>query len=300
MIPENCLLKGAVTELIATFDKDEKLNLTMYADQCQFQLDAGIRGLFLNGLAGESLYTTYEEKMAMTKVAVAKANKKVPVVGNIAELRFVDAKKVLEGYVENGVDAICITQPSVLPYTADALYDYFSGLAALTNLPVYIYNAPQTSNTMAPGLVTRLVNNNENIVGYKDSTSDIVHLQNVMAGIKEGKHFECVAGSDATIFPTLAVGGCGIVSLISAVFPQPIIDVCDAWFAGNMEEAFKKQAIVLDLRTALKNAPFVAGYKYAASLIGLELGVVRNPLCDATDAQKAKLKENLTKLGYVK
>lgn len=57
---------------------------------------------------------------------------------------------------------------------------------------------------------------------------------------------------------------------------------------------------MLELRTALKNAPFVAGYKYAASLMGMELGVVRNPLSDATDAQKAKLKENLTKLGLVK
>ncbi len=300
MIPENCLMKGAITELIATFDKNEKLDLAMYADECQFQMDAGIRGLFLNGLAGESLYTTYEEKMAMTKVAVEKANKKIPVIGNIAELRFVDAKKTLEGYVENGVDGICITQPSVLPYTADAMYDYISGLAALTKLPVYVYNAPQTSNTLAPNLVTKLVNNNENIIGYKDSTSDIVHLQSVMAGVKEGKHFECLAGSDATIFPTLAIGGCGIVSLISAVFPQPIIDVCDAWFAGDIEKAFKKQAAVLELRTALKNAPFVAGYKYAASLMGMELGVVRNPLSDATDAQKAKLKENLTKLGLVK
>ena len=296
---EKILLKGAVTELIATFDKDEKLDLGMYENECDYQLQAGIKGLFCNGLAGEGLYMTYDEKIAVTKVAVRKAAGKVPVIGNIPEFRFCDAKKLLEGYLDAGVDAICITQPSVIAYTPELLFRYFSDLAALTKLPVYVYNAPQTSNTMSPALVDKIVNENENVVGYKDSTQDIIHLQSVMAGIQAGKHFECISGSDATIFPTLAVGGCGIISLISAVFPQPIIEVCEKYFAGDIEGSFEVQKRILAIRTALKGAPFVAGYKYAASLIGLPLGVVRNPLSDATDAQKAKLKENLTALGML-
>lgn len=293
---EQFLLKGAVTELIATFDKNEKLDLGMYASQCDFQMQAGIKGLFCSGLAGESLYTTQDERIEMTKVAVEKAGGKVPVVGNIAELRLCDAKTLLQRYVDAGVDAICITQPYVLGYTPDLLFRYYSELAGMTKLPVYVYNAPQTSNTLSPALVDRIVNENENVVGYKDSTQDIIHLQSVMAGIKPGKHFECVAGSDATIFPTLTIGGCGIISLISAVFPKPIIDVCEIYFRGDIAGAFEKQKEILAIRTALKGAPFLAGYKYAASLIGLELGVVRNPLSDATQKEKDTIKANLQAL----
>ena len=293
------LVKGAVTELIATFDQNEALDLGMYANECDFQINAGIKGLFVNGLAGEALYTTLEEKKAMCETAVKKADGKIPVFGNIAEFRYCDAKKLLDVFVEAGVDAICVTQPSVLECTPDMMFQYISGLAAATKLPVFVYNAPQTSNTMTPALVARLVNENENIIGYKDSTQDIVHLQSVMAGVKPGKHFECVAGSDATIFPTLAVGGCGIISLISAVFPQPIIDVCDTWFKGDVAGAFACQKKVLEIRTALKGAPFLAGYKYAASLIGLPLGVVRNPLSNATEAQQKKIKESLEKAGLI-
>ncbi len=163
-----------------------------------------------------------------------------------------------------------------------------------------MYNAPQTSNTMSPSLVDKIVNNNENVVGYKDSTQDIIHLQTMMAGIKDGKHFECISGSDATIYPTLAIGGCGIISLISAVFPKPIIDVCEVYFQGDSKKSFEIQKYILDIRTALKGAPFLAGYKYAASLVGLPMGIVRNPLSDATDSQKQVIKDNLTRLGLVK
>ncbi len=294
------MVKGAVTELVSTFDDNEKLDLGMFENEVDFQLEAGIKGLFTGGFASESLYTTQEERVAMTKVAVEKANGKVPVIGNIAELRPCDALALLKSLEEIGVDAVCVTQPYVLGYTQDMMVKYFTKLAESTKLPVYVYNAPQTSNTLTPATVAKIANNNENVVGYKDSTQDIIHLQSVQAGIKEGKHWECVSGSDATIFPTLTVGGCGIISLISAVFPKPIIDICDIYFSGNVEGAFEKQKEILEIRTALKGAPFLAGYKYAASLIGLPLGIVRAPLSDASDAEKAKIKDNMIKLGLVK
>lgn len=292
------LLKGAVTEVMATFAEDESFDYSMYADQIDFQLDAGIKGIFLNGLAGEYLYTTYEEKVEMSKVAVKKVGGKVPVVGNIAEMRPCDALKLLRSYEDAGVDAICITQPMVLPVAPDMMVKYYSDLAAATKMPVYVYNAPQTSNTMSPGTICKIVNENKNVVGYKDSTQDIIHLQSVQAGVKKDR-FECISGSDATIFPTLAVGGCGIISLISAVFPKPILNVCDLYFAGDVQGSFEMQQRVLKIRTALKNGPFLSGYKYAASLIGLSLGSVREPLCNPTDKQKEALKQSLEKLDLI-
>ena len=65
-------------------------------------------------------------------------------------------------------------------------------------------------------------------------------------------------------------------------------------------QSFEIQKYILDIRTALKGAPFLAGYKYAASLVGLPMGIVRNPLSDATDSQKQVIKDNLTRLGLVK
>lgn len=293
------LVKGAITELIATFADDESLDLGMYRNEVKFQINAGIKGLFVNGLSGETLYMTREEKKDVTKVAVEEANGKVPVIGNIAEIRPKDALSLLRDYEELGVDAICITQPTTLGYSQEYLVKYYLDLANATELPVIVYNAPQTNNTLTVTSVGKIVNGSNNVMGYKDSTQDIIHLQCVMDEIKDGKHFECFAGSDATIYPTLAVGGYGIISLISAVFPKPIIEVCDLYFTGDIKGALKKQEEILRIRTALKGGPFLAGYKYAASLIGLPMGTLRGPLSDASDAEKEKIKKNLQKLNLL-
>jgi dihydrodipicolinate synthase/N-acetylneuraminate lyase len=277
------LFRGACTELLAPFDKNNAIDFGALNCEIDMQLEAGIGSLFVNGLATEALLAG-----------------KVPVMGNIVTNVPSTSAELLKAYEAAGVDAICVTQPMVYSYTSDALYRFFSDLAKSTKLPVYVYNARESSNTLSPALVAKLVNGHDNIIGYKDSTIDIIHLQTMMAAIKEGKHFECMSGSDATIFPTLAIGGCGIISLISAVFPRAIIDLCDTFFAGDYEKAFKHQEHVLEIRTVLKAAPFVAGYKYAASLIGIPLGCVRAPLSDATESQKEFIKVNLAKLGLIK
>ena len=110
---------------------------------------------------------------------------------------------------------------------------------------------------------------------------------------------EFLNGSDATTYPVMLLGGKGIISLISAVFPEPIIKLCALVNEGKIQEAQAQQEYVLRLRQALKAGPFVAGYKYAASLVGLDLGFMRKPLAEATDADKAKIKANLEALGLV-
>lgn len=293
------LFRGACTELITPFDVSGAINYKLLVNEIDNQLEAGISALFVNGLAGEALLTTREEQIDMTKTTVKRVNGRVPVISNIVSNVPANALELLNEFEKAGVDAICITQPMSYEYTGEAIYKFFSDIATVTKLPVYIYNAPQSGNIISPAIVAKLVNEHDNIVGYKDSTQDIVHLQTVMKLIKKEKSFECVSGSDATIFPTLAIGGTGIISLISAVFPKPVIDVCDAYFRGEIEKSFAYQKYVLDIRTALKTAPMVAGYKYASELIGKPLGEVRGPLSNATEAQKKSIKENLIKLGLI-
>lgn len=296
---EKYLFGGAVTELIAPANENYQVDFGALDQEIDRQLEGGIRGLFVNGLATECLVTTREEQLAMAAETVKRVRGRVPVMGNIAATRPCDAITLLEGYEACGVDAVSVTQPVIYGYTADALYRFYADIAEHTTLPVYIYNAPQTGNTLTPSLVARLVEEYEGIRGYKDSVQDIIHLQSVMARIPKGRHFECLAGSDATIFPTLALGGCGVISLISALFPKPVADVCTLYFEGKTEASREAACRVLEIRTALKGAPFLAGYKYVAELVGMPLGRVRPPLSEASDGQKEKIKESLQKLGLL-
>jgi 4-hydroxy-tetrahydrodipicolinate synthase len=299
MNTRDTIIHGACTELLVAYNPQGEIDFRLFEGEVDRQIESGIAALFCNGLATEALLTTHDEQIAMVKTVVNRVRGKVPVIGNIVTNVALDAIKLLRGYEDAGASAVCITQPMVYEYTPYGLYKYFSSIATRTVLPVYIYNAPESSNTMSPALVAKIVNDHDNVIGYKDSTKDIMHLQTVKMSIKPEKHFECVAGSDGTIFPTLAIGGAGVISLISAVFPKPVIECCEAYFKGNIEESYHLQEFILKIRIAMKAAPLFSAYKFASELLGYPIGGLRAPLIDATPEQKKVIQENLKALNLI-
>ena len=299
---EEIRFKGATTELLTPFLADGKIDYSSLEKELEFQLEEGINGLFVNGLASECLVLSIDERVTVLKAIVKMVNGRVPIMANIATNSITSAMEMLNEYEQAGADAIAITQPMVYAYTKDALYKYYSKLITSTKLPIYIYNAPESSNVLSPDLVAKLINENNNVQGYKDSTKNVIHLQTLMSLIKNKEHFEFIAGSDATTLPTLLLGGVGVISLLSTVFPRLIKELCDAYFEGNIEEAKKLQFRINKIRGILKHAPApAAGYKYALSLklTGYHEGYFRLPLVGSNENQRKYIKENLEKIGLL-
>lgn len=293
------VFKGAITELMTPHLENFVIDYDGLEQEVEFQIRSNIAGLFVNGLASECLFMNLQDQKNLLKATVKSANGRVPVMANIFVSERASALELLESYENDGADAICITNPSIYPYTESGLYDHYTAIIKKSKLPVYIYNAPQTSNVLSPGLVARLMNENENVKGYKESTQNLIHVQSIMKNVKR-KDIEFISGSDGTILPIMQVGGCGIISLISVVFPKPVIDLCDAVFANDRQRAIGCQHLVLNIRDILKSAPFLAGYKYAADLVGAYPGgKLRPPLQDANDKQRAFIKEELAKLNLL-
>ena len=113
--------------------------------------------------------------------------------------------------------------------------------------------------------------------------------------------FEYIAGSDSTIFTTLALGGCGIISFISIAFPQPIIQLCDAWFAGDVDLARERQAFVMKIRDVLRKGGNSAGYKYASALAGCPIQGSRYPdsLLYLEEPVRQEIKRGLEELDLI-
>ena len=164
----------------------------------------------------------------------------------------------------------------------------------------YIYNAPQTNNLLSPQLLAELANEYPHVRGYKDSTQSVVHLETAM-GLIQNPEFEYIAGSDSTIFTTLALGGCGIISFISIAFPQPIIQLCDAWFAGDVDLARERQAFVMKIRDVLRKGGNSAGYKYASALAGCPIQGSRYPdsLLYLEEPVRQEIKRGLEELDLI-
>lgn len=296
---EKYLLHGPASEIITPFTENGEIDYELLEAEYEFLISNGITGLFVNGLASESLMLDVDQRVEAVRRAVKVANGRIPVFGNLIFNSIDFAVSCMKRYEECGVDAIFITPPLVYQYTGEGLYDYFAGIASATNLPVYIYNAPETGNKISPEVVAKLFKNIPNLRGYKDSTQDIIHLQTVIDLIGKDRHFELMAGSDAQILSTSMLGGKGVVSLITCVFPKLILELIAAIDQRDYEKAQELQGKVLRVRKAFKIGPFMGAYKYVSELIGGPLGKMKAPLKEVSEADKEKIKDMLVRENMI-
>lgn len=287
------LFHGPSSEVITPFTQGGEIDFDLLGQEIEFLIKNGITGVFVNGLASEALMFSTEQRIKTVETAVKVSSGRIPVVGNILYNSVDMAVECVKGYEKVGCDAIIMTPPPIYKYTAEGLFEYFRDIAKSTELPVYLYNAPETGNKVSPEIIARLFEEVPNMRGYKDSTQDIIHQQTVLRLIGKERHFELMAGSDAQIVPTYMLGGVGVFSLITCVFPKLIVDTCAAAEAGDWEKAKELQEKILRVRQAMKVGPFMAAYKYVGTLVDAPLGIMKAPLSEVSESDKSKIVEIL-------
>ncbi|MEG0378231.1 MAG: dihydrodipicolinate synthase family protein [Eubacterium sp.] len=240
-----------------------------------------------------------EDKFKIAKRIVKIVNGKVPIMGNIIANSYSEGTRELKAYEASGVDAIGVTPPLIYKYTNEGLVNYFTFLAKNTLLPIYIYNAPESGNKLSPELIIKLADENENIVGCKDSTQNIVEQQILIDGVKDMDKFELIAGSDAQIVSTMMLGGTGVISLISTLFPSLVVDTCEACRTECWKKAMALQQKILRVRSILKTGPFMAAYKAVSHYTGQSFGCMKKPLAEVSEDEKDKIIEALKKEGIL-
>lgn len=291
---------GAMTELTISYRDDGAIDHDAITNMVEWQVAHGIQAIFANGISSESYMMTLDEQEGLARTMCRSANGRIPVMCNLMIPGYRDAIEMIHRYEDVGADAICITPPYLASYNEKALREYYRRLIESTEMPVYIYNAPQTHNMLSPELLAEFANEYPHVRGYKDSTQSIVHLETAM-GLIHKPNFEYIAGSDSTIFTTLALGGCGIISFISIAFPEPIIQLCDAYFAGDLELARERQAFVMKIRDVLRKGGNSAGYKYASGLVGCPIQGSRYPdsLLYLDESTRKEIHSGLEELGLI-
>lgn len=290
---------GSISELMVAYSPDGALDLEPVKKMVEFQVKNKIDGLFMGGLSTQTYLLSLEEKKQVGETLLAAANNRVPVMMNVMEDSIQDARELVEAYTAMGMDAVCISQPSVFPYTEQALYEFFDEVIP-DDYPTYIYNVPQTGNTMSPRVVARIANDHPNVLGYKDSTQNMAAIQDVLA-FTNLETFQCIAGSDSMTLPMMSVGGVGVISAISVPFPKVVLDITEAYFRGDLEGAKKAQAFAMEVRRLLKKATDMNGYYYACELIGIPFYGTRMPknMTLVTEEQKHIIKTGLEEMNLL-
>jgi 4-hydroxy-tetrahydrodipicolinate synthase len=190
----------------------------------------------------------------------------------------------------------------ITPYynkpTQEGLYQHYKTIASQTKIPIVVYNVPsRTSVNLLPETVARLAKLS-NIIGIKEATGDLKQCSKVLELC--GDKFTVLSGDDFTVLPLLAVGGKGVISVVSNVAPKDMAGMCNAFFADDLAKARKLHFKMFPLMEAMFIETNPAPAKTALKMMGKITGEVRQPLCPLAPANEERLRKVLQNYGLIK
>ncbi|MUM78198.1 4-hydroxy-tetrahydrodipicolinate synthase [Pseudodesulfovibrio sp. F-1] len=238
------ILRGAFTALSTPF-KDGAVDETTYRDFIEWQIDQGIDGLVPCGTTGEAATLSHEEQGRIIRICVDQVRRRVPVIAGAGSNSTREAVELTRLAREAGADATLQITPYYNKPTPEGLIAHFKAIAAEVDIPMVIYNVPgRTGLNLLPKDLKRIVDAVPQAIAVKEATGNMCQAAEVIEHC--GKRFQLLSGDDFTVLPLLAVGGQGVISVISNIMPKAMSDMCRLFMEKDHEGA---------LNLSLKMAP---------------------------------------------
>lgn len=290
------IFKGAGVAIVTPMKSNEEVNYERLEELINWQIEQGTDCIVITGTTGESSTLTMEEHSSVIKAAVEFTKKRVPVVAGSGSNCTREAIYLTRAAEEAGADGILAVTPYYNKATQGGLVRYYSEIAAETKLPIIMYNVPgRTGCNILPETATKLFNEVDNIVGIKEATGNVAQAAKLM-NLTDGK-IDLYSGEDAIVVPLLSLGAAGVISVWSNVAPAKVHNMCQSFFDGDIQTAMKLQLEAQPLVEALFSEVNPIPVKKALNLMGYEVGTLRSPLTEMTDANAAKLAEAMKAYG---
>lgn len=290
------VFKGAGVAIVTPMYDNEEVNYDKLGELLEEQIARGTDAIIICGTTGEASTLTHEEHLAVIKYAVEKVNHRVPVIAGTGS-NATDTAIYLSTEAEKyGADALLLVTPYYNKTTQKGLKLHFSKIAESVKLPIILYNVPsRTGCNLQPETIVWLAEHVENIVGVKEASGNISQVAKLMSLAKG--NVELYSGNDDQIVPVMALGGSGVISVLSNVAPELSHDIATTYLEGDVKKSCELQLQAIGLIDALFCEVNPIPVKTALNLMGKEVGPLRAPLCTMEAANEEKLRKALVNSG---
>lgn len=283
---------GAATALITPFSMGE-VDYEALGALIEWQINCGIDALVIGGTTAEAATLSDEERYKLYTFAKGKiAGRTRLILGTgtndtsvaIAHTKF--AKRL-------GCDGVLLVTPYYNKGTESGIEKHYLKIAECTDLPIILYNVPsRTGVNLGLNLLERLANH-ENIVALKEASDSVDRLVNLST---LSDRLTLYSGNDSQIYPTLALGGRGVISVVSNILPRATVKLCRDYFEGNFNASLNMQLRLLPFIRSLFAETNPAPIKFIMSEVGLCSSEVRLPLDEPRDSTKEALKREFSEI----
>ena len=292
------VFRGAGVAIVTPFKANVEVNYDKFAELLEFQIKNGTDAIIVCGTTGESSTLTHEEHLDVIKFCVEKVAGRIPVVAGTGSNCTETAVYLSTEAEKIGADGVLLVTPYYNKATQKGLFRHFKTVADAIKIPAILYNVPsRTGCNIEPETVVKLCAEVENIVGVKEASGNISQVVKLMA-LADGK-VDLYSGNDDQIVPLLAMGGIGVISVLSNIAPKETHEICEKFFAGDVEGSCKLQTKSVELCNALFCEVNPIPVKKALELMGMGDGFLRMPLTEMDEANVPKLEKAMKDFGIL-
>lgn len=278
--------QGSATALITPFDENG-VNYETLGQLIEFQIENGTDAIVFLGTTGEPSTMSFEEEHILMEYAVKKVAHRAKVIFGCGSNNTADAVMTAKAAEKFGGDGLLAVTPYYNKCTQNGLVEYYKAICEAVSIPVIAYNVPgRTGVEIQPATMAKIAEI-PNVAGIKDAGGNMSKTMETLRLIRN--KCDLYSGEDALNFPILAVGGVGVISVLSNIAPKQVKELCALIAEGKLAEA----AALNDKMLPLANACFVEvnpiPIKEAVNLLGFNAGIPRAPLTRIEDCNREKL-----------
>lgn len=290
------IFEGAGVAIVTPMKENLEVNYDKLEELLEEQIAGGTDAIVICGTTGESATLTEEEHMRTIKFAIDKVNHRIPVVAGTGSNSTATATQMSKEAAEAGADGILLVTPYYNKATQNGLIKHYTTITDEAKVPAILYNVPsRTGCSLAASTVAYLAKNAEYVTAIKEASGDISHAADIMHACDGA--IDLYSGNDDQIVPIVALGGKGVISVLSHVAPRDTHDMVIKMLEGDTDGARRLQLKYIPLIHALFCEVNPIPVKAAMNMLGYQAGPLRMPLTEMEEEHQETLREAMRKAG---
>lgn len=288
------IFRGAATALVTPF-RDGEVDYKVLGELIDRQINLGIDALVICGTTGEASTLSDLEHKRVLSFALERAGGCLPMIAGTGSNDTAHAIEMSRFASSLGYDALLTVTPYYNKANEQGLIKSFTAIADAAEKPIILYNVPTRTSCNITLPTYRALSKHENIVAVKEASGNISAIASLISEC--GEDFDIYSGNDDQTLPLLALGGSGVISVVSNVIPAEMSALCRAWFNGDIEKCRMLHEKHLKLMNLMFSDVNPIPVKTALSAMGLCEEEFRLPLCEMNTDRRSELISYICNIG---
>ncbi len=290
------IFTGAALALLTPMNEDGSVNYQEMEKIVNDQIEAGTDAIVVCGTTGEASTMTHEEHIETIAACVQMVKGRIPVIAGTGSNSTDTAVYLSKEAQKKGADGLLLVSPYYNKATQNGLKRHFTEVAKNVDLPILLYNIQgRTGVNIKPQTIAELVKEVDNIVGVKEASGDLSQVATIMS-LTDGE-IDLYSGNDDQIVPIVALGGKGVISVLSHVAPKDTHDMVIKLIEGDVKASGELQIKYIPLIHALFSEVNPIPVKAAMNMMGYHVGTLRLPLTEMEEENKKVLRQAMLDVG---